>query len=67
MKVIITSVNGRIVNIATSGDAEIYLIESTISSESMSKLEPDFQFLSGEAHRLTSNNQISQFLKKHNV
>jgi hypothetical protein len=65
-KIIITSINGRIVSIASSGDTEIYLMESNINGNHVSKLTPDIEFENGEGHKLYRE-EVAEFLKKHGV
>ena len=66
-KIIIHQVNGKIVHIATSGDTDIILIESTPNNHNICKLDPDFQFESGTAHQIFTDGETSEFLKYHNI
>jgi hypothetical protein len=66
-KIIIHQVNGRIVHISASGETEIVLIESSPNRHIVSKLEPDFEFESGKAYEIYSDQDTSEFLKKHEI
>ena len=65
-QVIITSINGRITSITSSGETEIFLIEANTKGSHMSKLEPDNEFRKGKGHELYRG-EVAEFLKKHGV